>query len=135
MSLFSAAGATRVQEWVRRYQLLTQLCSNSRRGSAHIRASISQDGFLEFVPLVLNVLNAVLHLSIFFFLIGLVVFASELVDLLSDVPLIVSVLLATIGYFFSSLRSIIARIYFRIPHPRHHILFSFKLLPVYGRDI
>ena len=137
MSLFCAVGATRVQEWVGRYQLLTQLCSNSRRGSARIRASISQDGFMEFVPLVLNVLNAVLHLSIFFFIFGLVLFVAELGDdILPIMPLALSVVLAVVGYFFPSLRSILPHFCFhRIPHSRHPILFSFNLLPVYSRDI
>ena len=61
---------------------------------------------MEFVPLVLNVLNAVLHLSIFFFIFGLVLFVAELGDdILPIMPLALSVVLAVVGYFFPSLRT------------------------------
>ena len=136
MSLFCAAGATRVQEWLRRYQLLTQLCSNSRRGSARIRASISEDGFLEFIPLVLNVLNTVLQLSIYLFLLGLLFFVFFLNDSSSAVLVGIFFVLASAGYLYSSFRSNLACFFPRhIPHPHHSILFSFNLLPIYGRDI
>ena len=94
-----------VQEWIRRYQLLTQLWSSPHRRSARIRASISQERFLEFIPLVLKCLNLLLHLSIYLFLFGLTILPLYF----SDTPTFWAVTgffsLASIGYcyFFTGL--------------------------------
>ena len=124
MSFVCAVGATMVQEWIRRYQLLTQLWSRPPRSSAHIRASISQDGFLEHVPLVLKLLNTLLHLSIYYFLIGL----TALPYSFNDTPIAwvttICFVLALLGYllFFTG--------YVRC----RSLLFFCPLLLVYGRD-
>ncbi|KAI9428525.1 hypothetical protein H4582DRAFT_1830717 [Lactarius indigo] len=80
MSLVCAVSASLAQEWVRQYQLLTQLQYSPHR-CARIRACITQDGFLKFVPLFLNILNCLLHTSIYFFFIGLVILAIHTSDL------------------------------------------------------
>ena len=125
MSFVCAVGATMVQEWIRRYQLLTQLWSNPHRRSARIRASISQEQFLEFIPLVLKCLNLLLHLSIYLFLFGLTILPLYF----SDTPTFWAVTsffsFAAIGYcyFFTGLVKSSA------------ILCPFPWLLIFDRDV
>jgi len=76
MCLLCAVSASLAQEWVRQYLLLTQLQYSPHR-CACIRACITQDGFLKFVPLFLNILNFLLHTSIYLFFLGLVLLAID----------------------------------------------------------
>lgn len=114
-----------VQEWIRRYQLLTQLWSSPHRRSARIRASISRDRFLEFVPLFLKSLNTLLHLSIYFFLTGLTLLPGSFND--RSTSCLASILFgfACSGYLF----------FFTGTSTRPRILFSFPLLLIYRQDV
>ncbi|KAI0299088.1 hypothetical protein B0F90DRAFT_631559 [Multifurca ochricompacta] len=76
LSLSSAVFATLVQEWVRRYLLMTQPRSSPHR-RARIRAFITQEGSLVTLQRTVNSLHSFLHLSIFFFLLGLIALASN----------------------------------------------------------
>ena len=100
MSLACAVGATMAQEWIRRFQLLTQLWSSPHRRSAHIRASISRDRFLEMVPAFLKSFNLLLHSSIYLFLSGLVSMPLYFNDTLTSEILSVCGILSVVGYLF-----------------------------------
>ena len=99
MSFVCAVGATIVQEWIRRFQLLIQLWSSPHRRSAHIRASLSRDRFLEIVPASLKSLNLLLHTSIYFFLAGLCTMPAFFDDTSTLVVATVCFALAVLGYF------------------------------------
>ena len=75
LSLASALFATLVQEWVRRYMLLTQTRFSPHR-RARIRAYLTQEGSLEHLQRVVESLNTFLHLSIFLFFLGLITLTS-----------------------------------------------------------
>jgi hypothetical protein len=124
MSFVCAVGATIVQEWIRRYQLLTQLWTNPHRRSARIRASISQDGFLESVPKVLKSLTLFLHLSIYLFIAGLTFLPLYFRDFSTLAVVLVCFILALTGYFLLATG--------RVASPP--ILSRFALLPIYSRD-
>ena len=126
MSFMCAVGSTMVQEWIRRYQLLTQLWSSPHRRAARIRASISRDGFLEFVPLFLKSLNLLLHLSIYLFLAGLTALPIYFDDI-STYWIAIYFILALAGYIFFA---------FGIPfRPRPLILFRYSSLMIYDRNV
>ena len=121
----SAVGATMVQEWIRRYQLLTQLASPPHRRPARLRASIARNQFLEVIPLVLKGLNVLLHISIYMFLAGL----GSLPYYFGDtIVLGFSVLLLCLAYI-----SYILFFYGLIFRPR--ILFIFPTLLIYNRGV
>jgi hypothetical protein len=100
ISFVCAVGATMVQEWIRRYQLLTQLWSNPQCSSARIQASLLRDRFLEIVPAFLKSLNLLLHSSIYFFLAGLTFLPFTYGDWPTFGFAIVCFVLAVVGYFF-----------------------------------
>ena len=71
LSLATVVFATLVQEWVRRYLLLTQpRLSPYRR--ARIRACMAQEGSLSQLQRTIHALHTFLHLSILFFFAGLI---------------------------------------------------------------
>jgi hypothetical protein len=125
MSFVCAVGATIVQEWIHRYQLLTQLWSNPQCLSAHIRASLSRDRFLETVPAFLKSLNLLLHSSIYFFLAGLTFLPFTYGDCPTFRFAIVCFVLAVIGYFF------VANGWGFRPCS----IFIFPMLLIYGQDL
>ena len=75
LSLASAVFANLVQEWVRRYMLLTQTRFSPHR-RARIRAYLTQEGSLDRLQRMIESLNTFLHLSIFMFLLGLITLTS-----------------------------------------------------------
>ena len=75
LSLASAVFATLVQEWVRRYILLTQTRFSPHR-RARIRAYLTQEGSLVRLQRMIESLNTFLHISIFMFLLGLITLTS-----------------------------------------------------------
>jgi hypothetical protein len=125
MSFVCAVGATMVQEWIRRYQLLTQLWSSPHRRSARIRASISRDRFLELIPLVLKCLNLLLHLSIYYFLAGLTVLPIYFSDLLTFGVVSICFLLSVAGYL-----CLFVGIF-----THSAIMSPFSWILIYGRDL
>jgi hypothetical protein len=74
-SLATAVFATLVQEWVRRYLVLTQPVYSPLK-NARIRAFITEQGSLVTFQRTVDSLHAILHQSIFFFLIGLITLTS-----------------------------------------------------------
>ena len=70
-SLATAVFATLIQEWVRRYQVMTQPLYSPHK-NARIRAFLTQQGSLVILQQTVDILHAILHQSIFFFLIGLI---------------------------------------------------------------
>ncbi|KAF8263534.1 hypothetical protein EI94DRAFT_1832262 [Lactarius quietus] len=106
LSLVCAVGASLVQEWVRRYLLLTQLRYGPYRG-ARIRACIMQDGFLEFVPHFLNCINMLLHLSIFLFLLGLIFIIPAFESVFMSVIILLCFIVSVALYLFFTAKSII----------------------------
>ena len=125
MSFVCAVGATMVQEWIRRFQLLTQPWYSSPRRCAHIRTSLSRDRFLEFVPAFLKSLNLLLHTSIYLFLAGLTFMPLSFNDPLTSGVVAVCFGLAVLGYGF-----VLLGLGFR---PR--ALFSYLVLLTYSRDV
>ena len=75
LSLASVVFATLVQEWVRRYILLTQTRFSPHR-RARIRAYLTQEGSLVRLQRMIESLNTFLHISIFMFLLGLITLTS-----------------------------------------------------------
>lgn len=75
-SLCTAVFATLIQEWVRRYQVMTQPLYSPHK-NARIRAFITQQGSLVILQHTVDILHATLHQSIFFFLIGLITLTSS----------------------------------------------------------
>jgi hypothetical protein len=75
-SLATAVFATLIQEWVRRYQVVTQPLYSAHK-NARIRAFITQQGSLVILQHTVDILHAALHQSIFFFLIGLITLTSS----------------------------------------------------------
>ncbi|KAF8265166.1 hypothetical protein EI94DRAFT_1736541 [Lactarius quietus] len=75
-SLSTAVFATLIQEWVRRYQVMTQPLYSPHK-NARIRAFITQQGSLVVLQRTVNILHAALHQSIFFFLLGLITLTSS----------------------------------------------------------
>lgn len=71
LSLATAVFATLVQEWVRRYLLLTQPRFSPYR-RARIRACMAQEGSLYQLQSTIHTLHMFLHLSVFFFFTGLI---------------------------------------------------------------
>ena len=71
LSLVAAVFATLVQEWIRRYLLLTQPRFSPHR-RARIRACMAQEGSLARLQRTVHTLNTFLHLSVFFFFMGLI---------------------------------------------------------------
>ena len=126
ISFVCAVGATMVQEWIRRFQLLTQLWSSPQRRSAHIRASLSRDRFLEIIPAFLKSLNLLLHLSIYFFLAGLCFMPFYFNDMPTFRVAVVFFALALLGYIL-----VATGFFFR---PRSLFLFSNVLL-IHTRDV
>ena len=126
MSFVCAVGATIVQEWIRRFQLLTQLWSSPHRRSAHIRASLSRDRFLEIVPASLKSLNLLLHTSIYFFLVGLCIVPAYFGDIPTFIVAFVCFILALLGYILVTLGK-----FFR---PNSFFNFSNTLL-IHSRDV
>ena len=85
LSLACAVFATLLQEWIRKYSILSQpRLSPCRR--ARIRECMTQEGVLVSLQRMINILHAFLHLSIFEFLVGLIVLASG-----GDPPVIIAV--------------------------------------------
>ncbi|KAH9953396.1 hypothetical protein BC827DRAFT_1146204, partial [Russula dissimulans] len=76
LSLACAVFATLVQEWVRKYLLLTQPRFSPHR-RARIRACMTQEGSLVFLQRMVHSLHTFLHLSIFLFVIGLIALTSS----------------------------------------------------------
>lgn len=71
LSLVAAVFATLVQEWIRRYLVLTQPRFSPHR-RARIRACMAQEGTLAQLQRTVHTLHTFLHLSIFFFFLGLI---------------------------------------------------------------
>jgi len=71
LSLTTAVFATLVQEWVRRYLLLTQPRFSPYR-RARIRACMAQEGSLSQLQRTIHALHTFLHLSVFLFFMGLI---------------------------------------------------------------
>ncbi|KAH9023434.1 hypothetical protein EDB85DRAFT_2151125 [Lactarius pseudohatsudake] len=76
LSLATAVFATLIQEWVRRYLVMTQSLYSPHK-NARVRAFIWQQGSLAVLQNTIKILHALLHQSIFFFLFGLVVLISS----------------------------------------------------------
>lgn len=74
-SLSTAVFATLIQEWVRRYLVLTQPLYSSHK-NARIRAFLILRGSLATFQRTVNYLHGILHQSIFPFLIGLITLTS-----------------------------------------------------------
>ena len=70
-SLSTAVFATLIQEWVRRYQVMTQPLYSPHK-NARIRAFLTQQGSLVVLQQTVDTLHAILHQSIFFFFLGLI---------------------------------------------------------------
>jgi hypothetical protein len=75
-SLSAAVFATLIQEWVRRYQVMTQPLYSPHK-NARIRAFITRQGSLVLLQHTVDILHAILHQSIFFFLLGLITLTSS----------------------------------------------------------
>jgi hypothetical protein len=97
--------ATLVQEWVRRYLLLTQPRFSPHR-RARIRAFITQEGSLVVLQRMVHTLHTFLHLSILLFLFGLIAMTSGgdslviiAVTLYIALPLILYVRYSLMPYF------------------------------------
>jgi hypothetical protein len=71
LSLVAAVFATLVQEWIRRYLVLTQPRFSPHR-RARIRACMAQEGSLAQLQRTVHTLHTFLHTSIFFFFLGLI---------------------------------------------------------------
>jgi hypothetical protein len=76
LSLATAVFATLLQEWVRRYLLLTQPRFSPYR-RARIRACMAQEGSLSQLQRTIHLLHTFLHLSVFFFFTGLIAVTSN----------------------------------------------------------
>lgn len=105
LSLASAVFATLVQEWVRRYLVLTQPQFSPHR-RARIRAFITQEGSLVVLQRMVQTLHTFLHLSILLFLLGLIAMTSGgdslvivAVTLYIALPLILYVRYSLMPYF------------------------------------
>ena len=74
VSLSCALLATLLQQWARRFLLITQSRGSKLHDRARIR-SFFAEGVIKFhLPKVVNTLPALLHISVFFFLAGLLVY-------------------------------------------------------------
>lgn len=132
LSLVAAVFATLVQEWVRKYLLLTQPRFSPHR-RARIRACMEQDGSLALLQRTVHTLHTFLHLSIFFFFLGLIALTA------SDEALII---VAVNVYIFVPL--ILYLRYSLLPYFHPHSLYStplsgfflyFKGVPQIGRSL
>jgi len=74
-----------VQEWVRKYLIISQPRFSPRR-RARIRECMTQEGVLISLQHMIHILHTFLHLSIFEFLVGLIALASG-----GDIPVIIAV--------------------------------------------
>ena len=75
-SLATAVFATLIQEWVRRYLVMTQPLYSPLK-NARIRAFITWQGSLVILQRTVDILHTALHQSIFFFLFGLITLTSS----------------------------------------------------------
>ena len=75
-SLATAVFATLIQEWVRRYLVMTQPLYSPLK-NARIRAFMTWQGSLVILQRTVDILHTVLHQSIFFFLFGLITLTSS----------------------------------------------------------
>jgi hypothetical protein len=105
LSLSSAVFATLVQEWVRRYLLLTQPRLSPHR-RARIRAFITQEGSLVVLQRMVHFLHTFLHLSILLFAFGLIAMTSSgdsliivVVTVYIAIPLILYLRYSLMPYF------------------------------------
>jgi hypothetical protein len=75
-SLTTAIFATLIQEWVRRYQIMTQTLHSPHK-NARVRGFITREGSLVLLQHTLENLHSLLHQSIFFFILGLITLTSK----------------------------------------------------------
>ena len=125
-SLSTAVFATLIQEWVRRYQVMTQPLYSPHK-NARIRAFITRKGSLFILQNTVDILHAILHQSIFFFLLGLITFTSS-GDRFVLVAIIIFIVLPVVLYLKFSLTP------YSDPHslfstPISGLLLSFRKIP------
>lgn len=132
LSLVAAVFATLVQEWVRRYLILTQPRFSPHR-RARIRACMAEDGSLTMLERTVHTLHTFLHASILFFFLGLIAmtagddtFVVVAVNIYVLTPLILYLGYTLMPYFY--------------PHSLYSTPFSgfflyFKPIPGIGRSL
>lgn len=105
LSLATAIFSTLVQEWVRRYLLLTQPRFSPYR-RARIRACMAQEGSLFQIQRTMHTLNMFLHFSVFFFFAGIIAVTATggtlivvAVNLYIFVPLVLYIRYSLTPYF------------------------------------
>ncbi len=74
VSLTCALLATLLQQWARRYLLITQSHGSKLHDRARIRSFFAEGVIKYHLPMVVDALPALLHISVFFFFAGLLVF-------------------------------------------------------------